>query len=110
MPEEGLGWLVEDGETVVRRAWVAENVPATPGSDPSGSVTVTLDGQGRVSSVKVSADWRRAGVEDFPGAALQDRSPCSTPPPRTGSGLCAQLATAEGFAQQIQDHIEIPNR
>jgi DNA-binding protein YbaB len=74
MPEEsldGLARLVDEGETLRRRAWAAENVPATPGSDPSGSVTVTLDGQGRVSAVKVSAGWRRrVGVEDLPGAVV----------------------------------------
>jgi len=75
MPDEsldGLGRLVEEGETLVRRAWTAENVPASPGSDPTGSVTVTVDVQGRVSAVKVLAGWRRrVGVEELPGAVVQ---------------------------------------
>lgn len=74
MPEEpldALARLADEGESLARRAWTAESLPASPGSDPTGSVTVTLDPRGRVSTVKVSAGWRaRVGAEELPGAVV----------------------------------------
>ena len=68
---DALARLVEEGEALVRHAWTAESVSASPGSDPTGSVRVTLDAQGRISGVIVSAGWqRRVGVEGLPGAVV----------------------------------------
>ena len=68
---DGLARLVEEGEALVRHARTAQSVPASPGSDPTGSVRVALDVQGRVSGVIVSAGWqRRVGVEGLPDAVL----------------------------------------
>jgi DNA-binding protein YbaB len=69
---DGLARLVEEGETLARRAWTAQNVPVSSGWDPAGSVNVALDAQGRVSVVTVRADWqRRVSAEDLPGAVVQ---------------------------------------
>jgi len=69
---EALARLVEEGEALARHARTAQSVSASPGLDPTGSVSVTLDAQGRASRVNVSAGWqRRVGVEGLSGAVVQ---------------------------------------
>ncbi len=69
---DGLARLLEEGEGLVRRARAAESGSASTGSDPTGSVSVTLDVHGRVSVVTVSAGWQRQlGAEDLSGAVVE---------------------------------------
>jgi DNA-binding protein YbaB len=71
-PFDGLAHLVEEGDAIVRDARSAEQVSAPPGSDTTGSVSVTLDRQGRVERVSVAAAWRqRLGTEKLPDAVVQ---------------------------------------
>ncbi|MBG0564099.1 YbaB/EbfC family nucleoid-associated protein [Actinoplanes aureus] len=56
---EALRRLGDDSEALLRTARAAAQAPAEPGTDASGSVTATLDADGRVTRVAVAADWRR---------------------------------------------------
>jgi DNA-binding protein YbaB len=69
---EALAGLRDEGEALRRRAWSAAKAPGEPGSDETGSVTVTLDEHGRVANVTVAAHWRsRLAEENLGGAVVE---------------------------------------
>jgi len=69
---DGLASLLEEGEDLVRHAQAAESGSASSGSDPTGSVSVTLDVHGRITAVTVSTGWQRQlGSEDLSGAVVE---------------------------------------
>jgi DNA-binding protein YbaB len=56
---EAVARLLEESDSLARMARAAARMPADPGSDATGSVTVTLDERGQVATVKLAASWRR---------------------------------------------------
>jgi|tagenome__1003787_1003787.scaffolds.fasta_scaffold20963616_2 DNA-binding protein YbaB len=69
---EPLARLCEEGDALLRDARSAAEVTAAPGSDPTGSVRVTLDDQGRVAGVTVVTGWRqRLGTDELAGAVVE---------------------------------------
>jgi DNA-binding protein YbaB len=62
--------LRDEGEALRRRARSAAKAPGEPGSDATGSVTVTLDEHGRVANVTVAAHWRSRLADDHLGGAV----------------------------------------
>lgn len=67
-----LAGLREEGEALRRRARFAANAAGEPGSDVTGSVTVTLDEHGRVANVAVAGHWRsRLADENLGGAVVE---------------------------------------
>jgi DNA-binding protein YbaB len=75
MPDDRLdafGRVVEEGDAFLRTARSAAQVSGAPGSDASGSVTVTLDSQGRVTRVVVANGWqRRLGADGLSDAVVE---------------------------------------
>lgn len=75
---EALTGLRDDGEALLRRARSAARAPGEAGSDPTGSVTVTLDENGRVAVVSVANRWRShlmgAGLGEAVVEAVRDAS------------------------------------
>jgi hypothetical protein len=70
---EALAGLGDDGEALLRRSRSAVRAPAEPGSDPTGSVTATLDERGRVATVGVAARWRSDLAGERLGEAAEVR-------------------------------------
>ena len=71
-PVDALGPLFEQGDALLREAQAAAQVPTGPGVDATGSVSVVLDAQGRVSGVRVATGWRRQlGAQGLAGAVIE---------------------------------------
>lgn len=69
--QEAWGRLLDDGDALLRRSRSAQQVAVDPGADDSGMVRVTLDRQGRVAAVTLTAGWRRnLGADRLPHAVL----------------------------------------
>jgi hypothetical protein len=62
--------LRDEGEALRRRTRSAAKAPGEPGSDETGSVTVTLDEHGRVANVTVAAHWRSRLADEHLGGAV----------------------------------------
>ena len=119
-PSEALARLLEEGAAFADDARAAEQVPAEPGSDASGSVRVTVDGQGRVAGVTVAAGWRRRiGADGLPDAVLDAVRDAATRrfsawgdayggagehgrPAPVGAGAAGVLADREDFQRRLQ--------
>jgi len=75
MPDDRLDFLprlFDEGEVLLREARCAVQVPADPGADATGSVSVRLNTQGQVVAVSVVAGWqRRLGVEGLSDAVVE---------------------------------------
>jgi hypothetical protein len=67
---EGVARLLEESDALERVARAAARAPAEPGSDGTGSVTVTLDERGLVATVTVDAGWRQRVPRDRLGDAV----------------------------------------
>src|SRR4051794_7700162 len=102
---EPLARLCEEGDALLRDARSAAEVTAAPGSDPTGSVRVTLDDQGRVAGVTVVTGWRqRLGTDELAGAVVEAVRDASMR--RLGAGGGADgSAPAEG--RPGSEHVEV---
>jgi DNA-binding protein YbaB len=69
---EALAGLRDEGEALLRRARMAAEAAGGAGSDSTGSVTVTVDEQGRVASVAVAGRWRSEIRDEQLGEAVTE--------------------------------------
>jgi DNA-binding protein YbaB len=107
MPDDRLdplAALCEEGDALLREARSAAQAPAGPGSDPTGSVRVTLDGQGRVAGVTVMTGWRqRLGADRLADAVVEAVRDASM---RRLEAWGAAYGSGPGNGGPLTDHVE----
>ncbi|BCY08831.1 hypothetical protein L3i22_039190 [Actinoplanes sp. L3-i22] len=103
-----LAGLRDDGEALLRRARSAARASGEPGSDSTGSVTVTLDEHGRVVAATVSDRWRSRLTGERLGAAVVDAVRDASIRRLTAWGVAYSepdrpqpLSSANGMRQQL---------